>query len=154
MGDETSLPAGTEFRRWVRMRCRLNAPPARVLRAWSDPEELARWLPERVEGGLAVGARSILVWPDRRVWWEIVEAARDGFVFRWPWRADEGLITTVHVLVAPAGYGSRLDLEDGPFPLDEPGALDAWAEAIEGWTEALALLRAHLDFSVDLRPRS
>ncbi|HEY8870132.1 MAG TPA: SRPBCC domain-containing protein [Candidatus Limnocylindrales bacterium] len=154
MDEETGLPAGTEFRRWVQMRRRLNAPPDRVLRAWSDPEELARWFPERVEGGLAVGARSVLVWPERRVWWEIVEAARDRFVFRRPWLADERLITTVHVLVAPAGYGSRLDLEDGPFPLDEPGVLDAWAEAIEGWTDALALLRAQLDFSVDLRRRS
>lgn len=51
-----------------------------------------------------------------------------------------------------ARYGSRLELEGGPFPLDQPGAIEAWAEAIEGWSEALAMLRAHLDFSVDLRP--
>jgi uncharacterized protein YndB with AHSA1/START domain len=126
-----------------------------VFRAWSDPEEFARWFPERVEGGLAVGSRSILVWPDRRVWWDVVEAHPDRrLVFHWPWLPDERLITTVRVLVEPAGYGSRLDLDDGPFPLDRAGVLDAWAEAIEGWSEALALLRAHLDFSVDLRPRS
>jgi uncharacterized protein YndB with AHSA1/START domain len=154
MGDETRLPAGAELERWVRMRRRLNAPPQRVFRAWSDPEELARWFPERVEGGLAVGSRSILVWPERRVWWEVVEAVPDHrLVFRWPWLADERLITTVSVLVDPVGYGSRLELEDGPFPLDQPGVLEAWAEAIEGWSEALALLRAHLDFSVDLRHR-
>lgn len=153
MGNETGLPAGTELRRWVRMQSRLNAPPQRVLRAWSDPEELARWFPEQVEGGLAVGSRSILVWPDRRVWWEVVEASGRRFVFRWPWLADERLVTTVQVQVDPAGYGSRLDLEDGPFAIDQPGVLDAWAEAIEGWAEALSLLRAHLDFSVDLRPR-
>jgi len=46
---------------------RLNAPPERVFRMWADPEDLARWFPDRIEGGLAVGARSILVWPDRRV---------------------------------------------------------------------------------------
>ena len=153
MGNETGLAAGTELRRWIRMQSRLNAPPQRVLRAWSDPEELARWFPEQVEGGLAVGSRSILVWPDRRVWWEVVEASGRRFVFRWPLLADERLITTVQVQVDPAGYGSRLDLEDGPFAIDQPGVLDAWAEAIEGWAEALALLRAHLDFSVDLRPR-
>jgi hypothetical protein len=34
-----------------------------------------------------------------------------------------------------------------------PGAIDAWAKAIEVWSDALAKLRAHLDFSVDLRPR-
>ena len=153
MVNQISLPAGTEPDRWVRMRRRLNAPPERVLRAWSDPEELARWFPERIEGGMAVGARSTLVWPDRRVWWEILEAGNLRFAFRWPWLGDERLITTVHVRIYPAGYGSRLDLEDGPFPIGEAGALDAWAEAIEGWAEALALLRAHLDFSVDLRVR-
>ncbi len=61
MGDETGLPAGSELQRWVRLRLRLDAPPQRVLRAWSDPEELARWFPERVEGGsggrVAIGPR-------------------------------------------------------------------------------------------------
>jgi hypothetical protein len=52
-----------------------------------------------------------------------------------------------------AGYGSRLALEDGPFPIDQPGAVDAWAKSIDGWSEALAMLRAHLDYSVDLRWR-
>lgn len=155
MSDEPSLPAGTELERWVRMRRRFNAPPQRAFRAWSDPEELARWFPERVEGGLAVGSRSMLVWAERRVWWDVVEAHPDRrFVVHWPWLPDERLITTVSVLVEPAGYGSRIDLEDGPFPLDQAGVLDAWAKAIEGWSETLALLRAHLDFSVDLRPRA
>ncbi len=153
MSEQTALPAATELDRWVRMRLRLNAPPDRVHRAWADPEELARWFPDRVEGGLAVGSRSTLVWPDHQIWWDVVEAADRRFVFRWPWLADERLITTVEVLVEPAGYGSRLDLRDGPFPLDEIGVLDAWAEAIERWSNALALLRGHLDFSVDLRSR-
>lgn len=155
MGDEIMpLPAGTELRRTVRMVRRLNAPPERVSRAWADPEELARWLPERVEGALAVGARTVLVWPDRRVWWEVIEArAGRTFAFRRPWLPDEHLVTTVLVTIEPAGYGTRLALEDGPFPLDEPGAIDAWADALQEWTEALALLRAHLDFSVDLRTR-
>ena len=151
MGDETSLPAGTVLRRWVRLRRRLTAPPERVVRAWSDPDELARWFPERIEGGLAVGFRSTLVWPDRRIWWDVVEAAERRFVFRRSWLANDRLVTTVQVLIEPAGSGSLLGLEDGPFPLEEPGALDAWAEAIETWSEALAMLRAYLDFSVDLR---
>ena len=64
---ELSSPPGAELRRVVRMVWRLNAPPERVFRMWADPEDLARWFPDRIEGGLAVGARSILVWPDRRV---------------------------------------------------------------------------------------
>jgi uncharacterized protein YndB with AHSA1/START domain len=156
MGDETMpLPVGTELVRTIRMARRLNAPPERVSRAWADPEELARWLPERVEGALAVGARTVLVWPDRRVWWEVVEArAGRSFAFRRPWLPDGRLVTTTRIMIEPAGYGTRLELEDGPFPLDQPGAVDAWAEALQSWTEALALLRAHLDFSVDLRTRT
>ena len=154
MGDDQQLPAGTRLQRWVRMRRRLDAPPDRVYRTWADPEELARWFPERIEGGLAVGSRSVLVWSDRRVWWDVTQARPNReFAFRWPWLADEGLVTDVRVTIEPAGYGSRLELEDGPFPLDVPGAIDAWAEAIEVWRDALAKLRAHLDFSVDLRPR-
>jgi len=156
MGDETMLlPAGTELRRTVRMVRRLNAPPERVSRAWSDPEELARWLPERVEGALAEDARTVLVWRDRRVWWEVIEAtAGRTFAFRRPWLPDESLVTTVRVTIGPSGYGTRLRLEDGPFPLDQPGGIDAWAEAIQTWSEALTMLRAYLDFSVDIRPRS
>ncbi len=140
--------------RWVRMTRRLMAPPGRVYRAWSDPEELARWLPERVEGGLAVDSRATLVWPDQRVWWDVIEAeAPKRFAFRWPWPPREWLVTTATIDIAPVGYGSRVDLVDGPFPIEEPAGLDAWAEALEGWADALAQLRAHLDFSVDLRPR-
>ena len=133
---------------------RFDAPPDRVFSAWSDPDELARWFPRRVEGGLAVGARTVLVWPDQRTWWDVVESRRSQrFVFRWPWTPDDHLVTTVTVTIRPAGYGSRLELTDGPFPLDEPGGIDAWAEALQGWAEALAMLRANLDFSVDIRPR-
>ena len=152
--NQATLPAGTELRRWVRMRRRFYAPPDRVFRTWADPEELARWFPERIEGGLAVGSRSVLVWSDRRVWWDVIQAqSNTSFVFRRPWLPDESLVTEVRVTISPAGYGCLLELEDGPFPLDSPGGIDAWAEAIEGWSEALAMLRAHLDFSVDLRPR-
>lgn len=156
MGDDAApLPAGTVLPRTVRMVRRLNAPPERVSRAWADPEELARWLPERVEGALAVGTRTVLVWPETSTWWEVIEARPGRTIsFHRPWLPDDRLITAVRVTFDQAGYGTRLVLEDGPFPLDEPGVIDAWAEALQAWTEALALLRAHLDFSVDLRPRS
>jgi uncharacterized protein YndB with AHSA1/START domain len=155
MTEQTAgLPPGTELIRTVRRVQRFEAPPDRVFSAWSEPDELARWFPRRVEGGLAVGARTVLAWPDHRTWWEVVESRRsESFIFRWPWPSSERLVTTVTVAIRPAGYGSRLELTDGPFPLEEPGALDAWAEALEGWGEAIAMLRAYLDFSVDIRPR-
>ncbi len=139
-------------RRFVRMTRRLGASPDRVFRAWTDPEELARWFPDRIEGGLAVGSRSTLVWPDQRVWWDVVEVSPNRrFVFRWPWLRDERIVTTATLAFAPVGYGCQVELTDGPFPLDEPGGLDALADGLEGWADALAKLRAYLDFSVELR---
>lgn len=138
--------------RWVTIRRRLDAPPERVFRAWSDPEELAGWFPITVEGSLAVGARTILTWHDRRIPIEVTEAepART-FRFRWPWLADESYVTTVTVRLAPRGYGTQLTLTDGSFDLTVPGVLDAYVEALEGWGEAIAGLRAQVDFAVDIR---
>ncbi len=155
MTDTPSFPPGTETRRWVRITRRLASSPERVYRAWADPEELVRWFPERVEGSLAVGTRSTLFWPTESAWWDVQGAEPNrSFVVRWPWLDDERIVTTLTVSIAPAGMGCRLSIEDGPFPIDEPGGLDAWAEALEGWGEALTMLRAHLDFSVDVRRTS
>jgi uncharacterized protein YndB with AHSA1/START domain len=140
--------------RWVELERRFEAPPDRLYRAWTDPEELPRWLPHGIDGSLAVGTRSTLIWPDRRVWWEVVEATPDRrLVVRWPWPPGDGLTTTATIGIEPQGYGSRLSVRDGPFPIDRPAGLDAWAMAIETWTEAVTLLRGYVDFSVDLRTR-
>jgi uncharacterized protein YndB with AHSA1/START domain len=155
MTDETMrLPAGTEPVRTIRMVRRFNAPPERVSRAWFDSDELARWFPDRVEGSLSVGARTVLVWEDHRVWWEVTESrVGEVFAFRWPWLPDDSLVTSVRVTFQRSGYGTLMELEDGPFPIDEPRVIDAWAAGLEGWGEALAMLRAYVDFSVDLRTR-
>lgn len=140
--------------RSVRMVRRFAAPPNRIYRSWTDPEELARWFPERVEGSLAAGTRSILVFPDQRVWWDVTVLESDRrFEFRWPWLPGGTWETTVSIELQPAGYGTHLTLTDGPFDLRVPGVLDAYAEALEGWAEALAWLRGVVDFSSDLRPR-
>lgn len=142
----------TDAARTVRLQRRLDAPPYRVYRAWSSPEALSEWFPAAVEGSLAPGTRSTLVFPDQRVWWEVIAAEPySRFQFRWPWLADDAWVSTVTVTIAPRGYGSQITLEDGPFDLTLPGLLDAYAECIEGWAEALANLRAVVDYSVDLR---
>jgi uncharacterized protein YndB with AHSA1/START domain len=151
--DRTQIdPLGAP--RTVRLVRRFNAPPARVYRCFTDPEELLRWFPERIEGSIAVGTRSVLVFPDQRVWWDVAVLESDKRLeFRWPWLPGDAYETTVSVLLEPAGYGTLLTLTDGPFDLRIPAVLDAYAEACEGWGEALAWLRAYTDFSVDLRPR-
>lgn len=132
----------------------LDASPERVYRAWSDPEAMTTWFAPHIEGSLAVGTRSMLIWSDRRIWLDMLEAEPARRVrFRWAAHAGDAVPTEVTVDILSHGYGTRLTLHDGPFEMDSPEGLDAWAEAIEGWAEALANLRAHLDFSVDLRRR-
>jgi uncharacterized protein YndB with AHSA1/START domain len=138
--------------RTVHLERRVDAPPYRVYRAWSSPEALAEWFPDSVEGSLAPGTRSTLVFPDQRVWWDVLEAEPTSrFRFRWPWLADDSWVSEVTVTIAPRGYGSLVTLEDGPFDLAVPGVLEAYAECLEGWGAALSQLRAVIDFSVDLR---
>ena len=140
--------------RIVRMVRRFGAPPARLYRCWTDPEEIVRWFPEQIDGSLALGTRSILVFPDNRLWWDVTALESDRqFEFRWPWLPGDTWETTVSVTLEPAGYGTLMTLTDGPFDLRVPGVLDAYVEASEGWGEALAWLRGWVDFSVELRPR-
>jgi uncharacterized protein YndB with AHSA1/START domain len=140
--------------RTVRMVRRFDAPPTRLYRCLVDPEELVRWFPEQIEGSLALRTRSTLVFPHERTWWDVITLASDRrFEFRWPWLPDESWETTVSVTLERAGYGTLLTLTDGPFDLRVPGVLDAYAEACEGWGQALAWLRGWVDFSVELRER-
>lgn len=138
--------------RTVRVQRRLDAEPYRVHRAWSAPEALSEWFPDHVEGSLTPGARSTLVFPDQRVWWDVIEAEPNSrFQFRWPWSRADSWVTLVTVTITPRGMGSLVTLEDGPFDLTRPRVLDAYAECLAGWGEALSNLRAVVDYSVDLR---
>jgi len=140
--------------RMVRMVRRFDAPRARLYRCLVDPEELVRWFAEQIDGSLGLRTRSTLVFPDQRVWWDVITLESDRrFEFRWPWLPDESWETTVSVTLEDAGYGTLLTLTDGPFDLRVPGVLDAYAEACEGWGETLAWLRGWVDFSVELRDR-
>ncbi len=140
--------------RFVRMVRRFDASRARVFRSLSDPEEMVRWFAEEVRGSLAAGTRTTLVFPHSRTWWDTVTLENDKlFEFRWPWLPGDTYETTCRIELEPLGYGTQLTLTDGPFDLRIPGVLEAYAEASEGWGEALAWLRGWVDFSVELRDR-
>ncbi len=84
--------------RTVRMVRRFEAPPERLYRCLVDPEELARWGPTEIDGSLALRTRSVLVFPDRRIWWDVITLESDRRLeFRWPWLPDESWTTTVSV---------------------------------------------------------
>lgn len=146
------LGAASGGARWIRMERRFDTSPERLYRAWTDPEELAAWFPLAVEGSLATGTRSVLVWADRRMAWDVLESEPDRRIrARWQMLPDDPFPSDVTLTIAPMGYGSRLTLEAGPYTFSREGGIEAWGEAREGWAEALAQLRAQLDFSVDLR---
>jgi uncharacterized protein YndB with AHSA1/START domain len=152
MGDDRPQTAAGLGARTVRFERRLEASIERAYRAFADPEELGRWLAPRIDGGLNPGARTILVWPHVRVWWDVLEARPSTrFVFRRAWDPEERIVTTSVISISKVGYGSLVEVEDGPYLLDEPAGLDAWAGSIAWWTETLVSLRAWLDFSVAVR---
>ncbi len=147
----TTLPQ-TDGGATIRAERLLDASPERVHRAWSDPEELAAWFPRSVDGSLLVGARSDLVWSDRRVTIEVLEADPPSrFRFRWTPAPGASMTTVVTVSIDRYGYGSRVTLEEGPYDLGVAGVADAFGRTAELWGAALANLRARVDFGVDLR---
>jgi len=138
--------------RTVRVQRRLDGEPYRVYRAWASQDALAEWYPDRVEGALAPGTRSTLIFRDHRVWWDVIESDPNSrFQFRWPALPDESWTTVATVTITPRGYGSIVTVEDGPFDLTRPGLLDAYSLSLSKWAEWLANLRAVVDYSVDLR---
>jgi uncharacterized protein YndB with AHSA1/START domain len=138
--------------RMINMTQTVDAPPARVYRAWSDPETLRQWLVSEVTGSLLPGVRSTLVFPRHRIDIDVLAAEPNArFRFRWTHPIDEGISTEVTVLISPRGYGSLVSLSDGPYDVSDESVLDEYARAIEIWAGALTQLQASVDYSVDLR---
>ena len=130
----------------------VDAPPARVYRAWSDPETVRQWLASEVEGSLLPGVRSSLVFPRHRIEVDVLEAEPNTrFRLRWIHPEETGITSEVTVAISPMGYGSKVPLTDGPYEVSEEAILDEYARAIEIWAAALTQLRASVDYSVDLR---
>jgi len=130
----------------------MDAPPDRVYRMWSDPDSMSQWLSYQVQGSLLPGARSVLVFPRRRIEVDVLEAEPDKrFKFRWQHASDVELATEVTVSIRAKGWGSVVTLTDGPYETDMPAVLDEYARAIEIWSAGLTQLRATVDYSIDLR---
>lgn len=138
--------------RLIEMERRVDAPPDRVYRMWSDPETTRSWLSYDVRGSLMPGVRSVLVFPRHEIEIDVLRAEPNNlFSCRWIHARPEGLSTQVDVAIQPLGYGSLVRLRNGPYDTDDEATLDEYARAIEIWAAALAQLRAYVDYSVDLR---
>jgi uncharacterized protein YndB with AHSA1/START domain len=131
------------IRRW------LNASPARVYAAWTDPKKLAQWwgpgrvedmkvvdLDVRVGGSFQVGFEFE---GDRHdvhgTYQEVVEGEK--LVFSWYWKSTADRVSRVTVLCRPDGEGCMLTLTHDQF-VDEATA----TRHIRGWTASMDKLEA------------
>jgi uncharacterized protein YndB with AHSA1/START domain len=126
------------------IRRRLNAPPAQVFAAWTDPEKVKQWMgpgevkAERVECDVRTGGR--YHWGMRGangethdvggVYREVVP--NEKLVFTWAWKTTPERESLVTVLLQPDGAGTLLTLTHEQF-VDE----DARDRHQNGWNAAL-----------------
>jgi uncharacterized protein YndB with AHSA1/START domain len=128
---------------------RINAPPAKVYEAWTDPAKLARWFGPhetgtvRAEIEVRVGGRFRVVMQTaddehdvRGIYREVVP--NEKLVFTWAWRSTPERESLVTVLLKPDGDGTLLTLIHEQF-FDEP----ARDRHQGGWTQALDKLEKH-----------
>jgi uncharacterized protein YndB with AHSA1/START domain len=130
---------------------RLNAPPAKVFSAWTDPDKMKRWMgpavvePVRAEIDARVGGRFRLVMrsPDGEehdvsgTYREVVPDRK--LVFTWAWKSTPERESLVTVLLARDGDGTLLTLTHEQF-FDE----DACERHRHGWSGSLDKLERFL----------
>ena len=123
---------------------RLNAPPAKVYAAWTDPAQISKWFgPDagpvtRAETDVRVGGRFHVVFHSEDgeehdvsgVYREVVK--NEKLQFTWAWRTMPERESLVTVIVKPDGGGSLLTLIHEQF-FDEP----ARDRHEYGWTGSL-----------------
>lgn len=123
---------------------RLNAPPAKVYAAWTDPEKVKGWMgpgeikAKSVECDLRVGGsyRWVMVAPSGEehnvggIYRELVP--NEKLVFTWAWKSMPERESLVTVLLKPDGDGTLLTLTHEQF-FDE----DARDRHNAGWNGAL-----------------
>lgn len=131
----------------VRKTMEFRAAPERVWRAISEPEELARWFPDSVEGEVRPGGDGAWVWENHgryAVRFEIVEPPTR-LVWRWARDPDvplaESHSTRVEWILDPrADGGTTLKLREWGFASPEDQSTND-----DGWTAELGELAALLD---------
>jgi uncharacterized protein YndB with AHSA1/START domain len=130
---------------------RLNAAPAKVFSAWTDPQKISRWFGPAQAEVLCVDAdarpggryRIVTRTPDGEehdvsgVYREVVPNER--LVFTWAWRSTPERESLVTVTIRADGDGTSLTLTHEQF-FDEP----ARDRHQQGWTRVLENLERAL----------
>ncbi len=145
--------AGVITRPSLTLKRRLNAPPAKVYAAWTDPEKLARWFgPSQVKAGsvqaeidVRVGGRYRLSFTmdDGEyhqvggVYREVVPNQR--LVLSWAWHSTPERESQLTISLKPDGAGTLLTLHHEQF--FDQAARDGHER---GWTDILDQLEKYL----------
>jgi uncharacterized protein YndB with AHSA1/START domain len=151
--SSTASDAGLAARPSLTLKRRLNAPPAKVWAAWTDPEKIARWFgpSETMEGSvraeLDVRAggrfRASFNTADGEyhevggVYREVVPNER--LVFSWAWHSTPERESLVTVTLKPDGAGTLLTLHHDRF--FDQAAADGHRN---GWTGSLDKLEKYV----------
>ena len=129
---------------------RINAPPASVYAAWTDPEKILMWfgpgeietLRAQADARAGGGFRIVMRSPDGEehdvsgIYREVVPDEK--LVFTWAWRSTPERESLVTILIRPDGTGSLLTLIHEQF-FDE-AARDRHAQ---GWAGCLDKLERY-----------
>ena len=119
---------------------RIAAPPERVWRALTEPEELRVWL-ARAEIDLRPGGPIVLTFEnDPSVMLGTITEIEQGRLLEYTWSEDD-VESVVRFVVEPDGDGTRLTLTHTFERVDELSGFGA------GWHHHLELLEAHVEGS-------
>lgn len=143
-GAIASAKPSLTLRRW------LNAAPARVYAAWTDPEKLAQWWGPGTPDDVVVADMDIRVGGDFHIgfayagerhnvhgtYQEVVPGEK--LVFSWYWKSTPERVSLVTVRCRPDGEGCMLTLIHEQFS-DEAARLGH----TRGWTASLNKLEAY-----------
>jgi uncharacterized protein YndB with AHSA1/START domain len=147
------MPAQAQFatKPSLTLKRRLNAAPAKVYAAWTDPEKMVRWFGpdagpvKHAAADVRVGGRYAITFHTEDgeehhvsgIYQEVVPDEK--LVFTWAWRTMPERESLVTVLIKPEGSVSLLTLVHEQF-FDEP----ARDRHREGWTGCLDKLERYL----------
>ena len=131
---------------------RLNAPPAKVYAAWTDPEKIARWFApanaktDSVQADIdaRIGGRFRISYSTDDEYYEVGGVYREvvpnqRLVFSWAWHSTPERESQVTVTLKPDGDGTLLTLHHEQ--LFDQAARDGHER---GWTGMLDNLEKHL----------
>ena len=156
MATQSSTARDTDFttKPSLTIRRRINAAPAKVYAAWTDPEKLGVWfgMPAKMQGGSVQAETDARIGGRYRISFQATDGENfqvggvyreivpnERLVFSWAWHSTPERESLLTISLKPDGAGTLLTLHHEQF-FDE-AARDGHEK---GWTELLGKLEQSL----------